>query len=410
MIIFGGRVFHNEAGYGAGVWNNDKGNIEMHGGEISENVAGKCGGGLWNQGKNFYMTGGNIIRNFAQHGAGVWTQSTFTMTGGLISLHEASDPGYIGLNLTTDAQANGGGVWVNDKSVFQMKGGQISLNKADLAGGGVYMQYDSEFIMQGGTIAGNKAQLGGGVYVERENAPATFRMSGNSEIVDNLGIVAGGGMYIKGVFETTGGTVSNNFSDSEFYDLAIDPDAEVREGTTLPTAFVDVAADAYYYHPVVWALEKKVTSGTSEITFSPEDNCSTAQILTFLWRAAGSPTATKLFNYADVKETDYFYMAAQWAKTKEMVDYHALYPNKSCNRMMSVYYIWCAAGKPACNTPLKFTDLTKKEHQPYKEAIAWAVEQGITSGTGETTFSPGSTCTRGQIVTLLWRAAQKGII
>ena len=412
MIIYGGRIYHNEATYGAGVWNNDNGNIEMQGGEISENVAGKCGGGVWNQGKNFYMTGGNIIRNFAQHGAGVWTQSTFTMTGGLISLNEAIDPGYVGLNLTTEAQANGGGVWVNDKSIFQMKGGQISLNKADLAGGGVYMQYDSEFVMQGGTIAGNKAQLGGGVYVQRENAPARFRMSGNAEIVDNLGVVAGGGMYIKGIFETTGGTVSNNFSDSEFYDMAIEPDAEVREGTSLPTEFIDVAADAYFYQPVLWALEKKVTNGTSEITFSPDDKCSTAQILTFLWRAAGSPILkeNEVIKFADVRGTDYFYMAAQWAKKNGMVEHYALYPNKSCNRMMSVYYIWCAAGKPACSASLKFTDLNKPEHENYKEAIAWAVEQGITNGTSDTTFSPGSTCTRGQIVTFLWRAAQKGLI
>ena len=75
--------------------------------------------------------GGNIIKNFAQHGAGVWTQSTFTMTGGLISLNEAIDPNQ--RYNPAEAEANGGGVWVNDKSVFQMKGGQISLNKADLA-------------------------------------------------------------------------------------------------------------------------------------------------------------------------------------------------------------------------------------------------------------------------------------
>ena len=410
MIIFGGSIKKNEAAYGAGVWNNDNGNIEMQGGEIRENIASKCGGGLWNQGKNFYMTGGNIIKNFAQHGAGVWTQSTFTMTGGLISLNEAIDPKQ--RYNTAEAEANGGGVWVQDKSVFQMKGGQISLNKADLAGGGVYMQYDSEFVMQGGTVAGNKAQLGGGVYVQRENAAARFRMSGNSEIVDNYASVAGGGVYIKGVMETTGGTVTNNYSDSEYADMAIDAAGEVREGTTLPTEFIDVAADAYFYQPVLWALEKKVTNGTSEITFSPDDKCSTAQILTFLWRAAGSPILkeNEVIKFADVRGTDYFYMAAQWAKKNGMVEHYALYPNKSCNRMMSVYYIWCAAGKPACSASLKFTDLNKPEHENYKEAIAWAVEQGITNGTSETTFSPGSTCTRGQIVTFLWRAAQKGLI
>ena len=118
----------------------------------------------------------------------------------------------------------------------------------------------------------------------------------------------------------------------------------------------------------------------------------------------------EVIKFADVRGTDYFYMAAQWAKKNGMVEHYALYPNKSCNRMMSVYYIWCAAGKPACSASLKFTDLNKPEHENYKEAIAWAVEQGITNGTSDTTFSPGSTCTRGQIVTFLWRAAQKGLI
>ena len=189
-----------------------------------------------------------------------------------------------------------GGVWVQEKSIFQMKGGQISLNKADLAGGG---------------------------------------------------------MYIKGVFEATGGTVTNNYSDSDYHDMAIEATGEVREGTSLPTEFIDVAADAYYYKPVVWALEKKITNGTSEITFSPDGKCNTAQILTFLWRAAG---------------------------------------------------------KPECKTRLRFTDTKDLKYEKYYEAIAWAVEQGITNGTSETTFSPGESCTRGQIVTFLWRAAQNGLI
>lgn len=140
--------------------------------------------------------------------------------------------------------------------------------------------------MYGGKIMNNEASYGGGVYVQRENAPAKFRMSGNSEIVDNYASVAGGGMYIKGVFETTGGTVTNNYSDSEYADMAIEATAEVREGTSLPTEFIDVPSDAYYYQPVLWALEKKITNGTSDITFSPDEKCSTAQILTFLWRAA----------------------------------------------------------------------------------------------------------------------------
>ena len=83
-------------------------------------------------------------------------------------------------------------------------------------------------------------------------------------------------------------------------------------------------------------------------------------------------------------------------------------PNFDCTRLSAVHYIWCAAGKPDCKTQLKFTDV-RADNSSY-EAIAWAVENGITNGTSDTTFSPGKTCTRAQIVTFLWRAAQKGLI
>ncbi|MBR6719564.1 MAG: S-layer homology domain-containing protein, partial [Clostridia bacterium] len=95
---------------------------------------------------------------------------------------------------------------------------------------------------------------------------------------------------------------------------------------------------------------------------------------------------------------------------KDMVEHYALYPNYSCNRMMSVYYIWCAAGSPECKTPLKFSDTQEQKYEKYYEAIAWAVENGITYGTSETTFGPGKSCTRAEIVTFLWRAASKGLI
>lgn len=406
LIIWGGSINKNQATYGGGLWNNDNGNVSMKGGEFRENLAGKCGGGIWNQGKNFFMEDGFIQKNYAGYGAGVWTQSLFTMTGGFISLNEALDPAYP----DGGGEAFGGGVWVNDKSVFQMKGGQISLNRAGTAGGGAWVNNGAEFVMQGGTIAGNSAQLGGGVYIQRwDGTPGIFRLSGTSEIVDNIGIMAGGGMYIKGVLEVTGGLVEWNNSGSEFVNLAMEPEAEVREGTTLPTAFIDVSADAYYYPAVLWALDCKIIEPTSDITFSPDEKCNIGQILTYLWRGAGSPQVKTSPPLADVKKGDEYYMAAYWAQSLGILD-RAVYPNFSCSRVATIYFIWCAAGRPECKTPLNFTDLNDKQYDKYREAIAWAVEQGIAEGTSETTFGPGKTCTRAEIVTYLWKAALNGVL
>ena len=188
--------------------------------------------------------------------------------------------------------------------------------------------------------------------------------------------------------------------------MYVDTMGVVNKGKLMPTQFVDVKDEDYFLEPVKWALDNNITSGTSDVTFSPDDKCNIAQIITFLWRAAGKPEVKTKPLIADVYPEDYYYMAAYWAQSLGIFN-TALYPNFSCNRVSAVYYIWCAAGKPECKTPLKFTDV-QNVHAP--EAIAWAVENGITSGTSETTFSPGNSCTRAQIVTFLWRAAQKGLL
>jgi len=402
LIIYGGSINKNEAGYGGGMWNNDNGNVSMKGGEFRENIASKCGGALWNQGKNFFMEDGYIYKNFACQGGGVWTQSTFTMSGGYIVANEAFFP-------YDRESGNGGGVWVSGDSIFQMKNGEISGNLAAM-GGGVWLSGGADFVMQGGRISGNDAELGGGVYIQRDDGvPGIFRLSGESEVRGNRGKTAGGGMYVQGVLEVTGGMVDGNISDSEFANLAIEPDAEVREGTSLPTEFIDVPRDAYYYEPVLWALENNITKGTSEITFSPDDECNIGQIMTFLWRASGCPEAETTPRLADVKKDDYYYMPAYWGQSLGMFE-RALYPNFSCSRMSAVYFIWCAAGKPECNVQLEFTDIDTEKYAKYCESIAWAVEQGIANGTSDTTFSPGKTCSRAEIITFLWRADLKGWI
>lgn len=169
--------------------------------------------------------------------------------------------------------------------------------------------------------------------------------------------------------------------------------------------FTDVKSSDYFADAVLWAVEKNITSGTSATTFSPGTTCSKAQILTFLWRANGSPEPTAANPFTDIKTTDCFYKAALWAAEKGLVSGSNFGANIDCTRAMTVEYLWKAAGSPTPSAKASFTDVPI--NADYAQTVAWAVEKGITSGTGGGTFSPNSTCTRGQIVTFLQRAMGK---
>lgn len=175
---------------------------------------------------------------------------------------------------------------------------------------------------------------------------------------------------------------------------------------TVPTVggFTDVKTGDYFAEPVLWAVEKGITAGTSETTFSPNENCSVAQILSFLWRANGSPKPTTANAFSDVKSGDYYADAAAWAYEKGMVSGSTFGGNTPCTRSMAVTYMWKAAGSPSAEAA-SFTDVPA--NADYAQAVAWAVEQGVTAGTSTTTFSPDSICTRGQIVTFLYRGLAK---
>ena len=168
-----------------------------------------------------------------------------------------------------------------------------------------------------------------------------------------------------------------------------------EEGSAAPQ-FSDVAADDYYADAVKWAVDKGVTAGTSATTFSPNSTCTTAQILTFLWRANGSPAPAG--NNAAVPAGQYYTDAANWALEKGLTD--AFSADTPATRAATVTYLWKLAGKPAADAAA-FTDVDAGAE--YAQAVAWAVKEGITAGTSATTFAPDNTCTRGQIVTFLYR-------
>ena len=177
---------------------------------------------------------------------------------------------------------------------------------------------------------------------------------------------------------------------------------EKKDIATAPVSFNDVKAGAYYEAAVKWAVEKGITAGTSDTTFSPDNTCTRAQILTFLWRAVGSPKATAGNPFADVKESDYYYDAAVWASEKGMVSGTTFEADTPCTRASTVTYLWLNAGAPWADSEIEFADVDMDAE--YAEAVAWAVEEGVTSGTSATTFAPDTVCSRGQIVTFLNRA------
>lgn len=181
----------------------------------------------------------------------------------------------------------------------------------------------------------------------------------------------------------------------------------VRLASDMPAAaFTDVTESAYYYGAVNWAVSKGVTSGTSATTFNPNGICTRAQTVTFLWRAMGSPEPTTTSNpFTDVSADAYYYKAVLWAVEKGITSgtgATAFSPDAVCSRSQVVTFLWRAEGKPTVNYAMSFTDVAADAY--YAEAVRWAVSEGITGGTSATTFAPVGNCSRAQIVTFLYRA------
>ena len=178
---------------------------------------------------------------------------------------------------------------------------------------------------------------------------------------------------------------------------------------TDPNPFTDVAGNAYYYNAVLWALDNHATGGKTATTFAPNAVCTRAQAVTFLWRAMGSPEPTSTVNpFTDVKPDAYYYKAVLWAVEKGVtggVSATAFNPGGVCSRAQVVAFLWRAAGKPVVNYAMNFADVPADSY--YTEAARWAVSEGVTGGTSATVFSPGNSCTRAQIVTFLYRALGK---
>lgn len=197
-------------------------------------------------------------------------------------------------------------------------------------------------------------------------------------------------------------TVTPPTGDSELPTVAVEPPAAAEppeENNSSPALiFTDVAADAYYVDYVAWAVENEITNGSTPTTFSPGQPCTQAQILTFLWRAAGrQETEGTVF----IPVAEAYRSAILWAESMDMIDQAEFDPDQPCTRAAAVTYIWQAFDSPSAGVH-GFTDVL--EGAPYTQAVGWALDRKVTTGATETTFDPDSVCNRAQIVAFLYRA------
>ena len=172
--------------------------------------------------------------------------------------------------------------------------------------------------------------------------------------------------------------------------------------------FTDISKSDYFYDAVLWAVDKGITSGTGGTTFSPNASCTRGQMVTFLWRAAGSPAPKSAETpFTDVNKGDYFYDAVLWAVEQGITSGTSattFSPNATVTRGQTVTFLWRANASPVVNYAMDFTDVAADAY--YAEAVRWAVSEGVTAGTGDKAFSPDADCTRAQIVTFMYRDAR----
>ena len=179
----------------------------------------------------------------------------------------------------------------------------------------------------------------------------------------------------------------------------------VTGGEERENPFADVAESDFFYESVLWAVEKGITTGVDDTHFNPTDACVRGQVVTFLWRAMGQPGHTIENPFVDVAESDFFYDAVLWAYENGIttgVSLDRFNPYGQCNRAQAVTFLWRSQGSPESNAAVSFTDVKTGEF--YTSAVAWAVENGITTGMGDGTFGPLEICNRAQVVTFLYRA------
>jgi len=307
-------------------------------------------------------------------GAALMTRENLTITG----------PGKLTLESSTDC------------GIYAVNGAAVTIEKSTLDASGEW------------GIAGNHT----GEKLEIEGS--TVYANGSSGAICDFD----GGIDLIGceIFEPAGGKVKDGAIVDGSGVLPYEAIIKVEGASGLPCSggedcpgkvFTDMPAKGNWAHDAIdWAIVYKVTAGTSATTFSPKAGCTRAQVVTFLWQAAGEPEPTGTSNpFTDVKEGAYYYKAVLWASETGVTagtSATTFSPGATCTRAQIVTFLWRFEGEPASSTTTNpFTDV--KAGAYYEKAVLWASETGVTAGTSATTFSPDDTCTRAQVVTFLYK-------
>ena len=429
--------------------------IVINAGTIDGNAENSIMGGIdLYDGSTLTMNGG-IITNTRRNGVLVFKNTTIANSGTLTELinkftfnsgtiENCGDEQYCAVYNIGIFTFNGGyignsdGCGVYSITDFIMNGGTIDSCKDS----GIIFDYGYTLTMNGGTIrnCGGNDKDSAGILVY----DGTVQFSGEPIITDNyddngrsrdiylwrntskitvtgtLGDSASFGIYCEeAVDDAIVG--SNDYAltasdlqkfHSENLQLVLNPKTtngklEGRLEYRKATAFSDVGTDYWCYNAVNWAVENGITNGTTETTFGPTNGCTRAQMVTFLWRAAGMPHAKNSVNpFTDVSPNRYYYDAVLWAVEQGITTgatETTFEPDRLCTRGHIVTFLWRAAGKPSHSTASSpFTDVAKNAY--CSDAVLWASENGITQGMTATSFAPNRTCTRAQVVTFLYRA------
>ena len=356
------------------------GEIQKGGGPGSETIS--ITGGTFSSDPSVHVVGNgntNIVKRAGSEGA--YTYTVLAKSGLTSGVYLTNPSGALANNYYVSSTANG--VWTVSYSAPSSGGGSSSSSR----------RYDvsAPSVKHGDvTVSPKSASKGDTVTI-------TVKPDSGYEL-DTLTVKDASGSKIK-VKDKGDGKFTFTMPASK-----VTVSAEFAEIETLD--FADVPTDAYYYEAVKWAAKKGITGGTGDGTFNPNGSCTRAHIVTFLWRAAGSPEPKSTVSFADVPAGSYYAKAVAWAVENGITlgtGDGTFSPNATCTRAQSVTFLYRALGT-APTTVNGFTDVTADAF--YADAVAWAVESGVTNGTSASTFSPNNGCTRAQIVTFLFRAYQ----
>ena len=356
------------------------GEIQKGGGPGSETIS--ITGGTFSSDPSVHVVGNgntNIVKRAGSEGA--YTYTVLAKSGLTSGVYLTDPSGALASNYYVSSTANG--VWTVSYSAPSSGGGSSSSSR----------RYDvsAPSVKHGDvTVSPKSASKGDTVTI-------TVKPDSGYEL-DTLTVKDASGSKIK-VKDKGDGKFTFTMPASK-----VTVSAEFAEIETLD--FADVPTDAYYYEAVKWAAKKGITGGIGNGLFGPNQPCTRAQIVTFLWRAAGSPEPKTMSSFADVSMDAYYAKAVAWAVENGITTGTGdgkFSPDATCTRAQSVTFLFRAIGK-LVDSKAEFSDVLTDSY--YANAVAWAVENGVTNGIGDGLFGPDNSCTRAQIVTFLYRAYQ----